>query len=382
MKRSDFFIRLTTGVLFLAVAFYIGIYLYNALANTYETTRAIRYDVYGTISTQGFVVRTETVLDDLGTTVLPMVAEGERVAAGQAIAVELMSPEAIDVASEIRSLSMKIAQLDAAQGVNDAAAFDAVLSLSAAVHTSDLRRLDEIALSVETGIFSIEEDADALRSRLAELEGRSIGTRTVYAPVSGAFSQVVDGFEHIPPEILDNMVPSDLLAHFRTPVETHSAGKLITEHKWFFAAIMNHEDAILLTEGDYYNVHFLGAFQAEVNMLVESKGRREDDSSVVLFSSNRGVHEIAQLRLLRADIIIDLVSGIRVPKEAIHLDDDGTTFVFLQTSGFAERVVVERLRETDNYDLVRDGAESGTPLRVDSIIIVRANNLYHGKVVP
>jgi hypothetical protein len=34
----------------------------------------------------------------------------------------------------------------------------------------------------------------------------------------------------------------------------------------------------------------------------------------------------------------------------------------------------------DSY-LVRDGAESGTPLRAGSTIIVKANDLYDGKVV-
>ncbi|MDR2590481.1 MAG: hypothetical protein LBC71_05805, partial [Oscillospiraceae bacterium] len=66
MKRSDFYIRLTTGVLFLAVACYLGFYLYTAFANTYETTVAISYSVEETLATQGYIVRTETVLDDFG----------------------------------------------------------------------------------------------------------------------------------------------------------------------------------------------------------------------------------------------------------------------------------------------------------------------------
>jgi len=119
-------------------------------------------------------------------------------------------------------------------------------------------------------------------------------------------------------------------------------------------------------------------------MLVESIGRREEGMCVVLFSSDRGIHDVAPLRSLRADIVFGEVSGIRVPKEAIHLDDDNNTFIYLQTSGYAEMVEVEILRVTGDSYLVRDGAESNppTPLRVDSIIIVKANDLYHGKIVP
>jgi hypothetical protein len=39
------------------------------------------------------------------------------------------------------------------------------------------------------------------------------------------------------------------------------------------------------------------------------------------------------------------------------------------------------MKESGDSYLVRDGAETNSPLRVDSIIIVKANNLYHGKVV-
>jgi len=380
MKRSDFFIRLTTGLLFLAVVFYIGYFLYDAFSSTFTTTRAISYAVEETLPAQGFIVRTETVLTDVGASSLPTVGEGVKVAAGQAIAVEYMNNEALETASEIRSLTMKIAQLESSRGADDTA-FDAIMELSAAVHTSDLRRLDEIAMNIETSVFDVNADVSALKSRLAALESRSIGARTITAHVSGTFSHVVDGFEHIGPGMIYELRPTDLQELFSTPYRAHGAGKLITEFKWYYAAVMNYEDAIQLSAGETKAIQFFGAFQAEVDMFVEVVGRRDGDACVVIFSSDRGIHDVAPLRALHADVVYDVITGIRVPKEAIHLDDDGTTFVFLQTSGYAERVNVEILRITGDSYLVRDGAESGTPLRVDSTIIVRGSNLYHGKVV-
>jgi len=384
MKRSDFFIRLTTGVLFLAVACYIGVYLYNALVNTYETTPAISYSIEETLPAQGFIVRTEAILSDAGITVLPIIGEGEKVAAGQAIAVEYLSISALETASEIRALRLKITQQESNRGNNDAASFDTILELSLAVNNNDLRKLDELSMNVETNIFSVEADLSALQSRLAELEGRSVGARTVYADVSGTFSHIVDGFEHIRPEMLFTMSPSELSAHFRTPYGDQGIGKLITEFKWYYASIMDFEDASQLSAGQSKTVQFFGTFNSEVEMQVESIGRREDGLCVVIFSSDRGLHDVTPLRALRADIVLGEVSGIRIPREAIHLDDDGNTFIYLQTSGYAEKVDVEILDPPgeigDSY-LVRSGTETGSPLRVDSIIIVRANNLYHGKVV-
>jgi multidrug efflux pump subunit AcrA (membrane-fusion protein) len=129
-------------------------------------------------------------------------------------------------------------------------------------------------------------------------------------------------------------------------------------------------------------MQFTGAFHTAKNMRVESIGRADADGRrVVIFSSDRSIHEIAQLRQLSAEIVYDTITGLRVPKEAIHLDDSGTLHVFIQTGIRAERVNVEILREYGDVYLVRDGLETGSPLRPGSTIIVRANNLYHGKVV-
>ena len=384
MKRSDLFIRLTTGVIFLAVACYIGVYLYRAFVNTYSTTTAISYAVEETLSAQGYIVRTETVLTEGGSSALPIVNEGEKVGAGQAVAVEYLTTSALETASEIRSLRLKIAQLESLGVSSDNASFNAVLELSSAVHSHDLRRLDEIELSIDANIFALETDLSSLQSRLNELEGRSAGARIINSEMSGTFSHTVDGFEHISPDMLFEMTPAELIEHFETPSYVHGTGKLVTEFKWYYVAIMGFEDASQLSTGQMKNVQFFGAYNAEVEMRIESIGRSEDGQVVVIFSSDRGIHDVAPVRALRADVVVNVVTGIRVPKEAIHLDDDGSTFIFLQTSGYAERVDVEILNPPgeigDSY-LVRDGMETGSPLRVDSIIIVRANDLYHGKVI-
>ena len=381
MKRSDFFIRLTTGVLFLAVAGYIGVYLYNALVYPYETTEAIRYVIEETLPAQGFIVRTETVLTDGSGAAFPIVGEGEKIASGQAVAIEYLNYGAIETAAEIRALKLKIAQLESNRGNVDTAGFDTLLELSAAINNRDFKRFDEITLNVETIIFAVETDLSSLQRRLGILEQNDAGTRTIFSEFSGTFSHIVDGFEHIDPNMLFEMAPIDLFAHFRTPYGDFGIGKLITEFKWYYAAIMDYDDAVRLSAGQTKTVQFYGTYNAEISMLVENIGRREDGLCVVIFSSDRGIQDIAPLRSLRADVVADVISGIRVPREAIHLDENNNTFIYLQTSGYAERVDVEILREAGDSYLVRDGAETGSPLRVDSIIIVKANNLYHEKVV-
>ena len=381
MKRSDFFIRLTTGVLFLAVATYVAVFLYNTFLNVFETTEAFIYTIEETLPSQGYIIRTETVLNEVGITIHPTVRDGERVASGQVVAVEYFTTEAIAIANEIRTLRLQLEQEENQDRQHGDSGFDDVIALSRAVNSRDFSNLEELSMRIRSNIFMHEIDTSELIDRLDDLESRVINARDITTPVSGTFSQVVDGFESIAPSMVFQLSPSALDTFFQTPSGYTGSAKIITDFKWYYVAIMYNPDLVFLSVGDRRIVRFYGTFNAEVEMLVEHIGRREDDYSVVVFSSVDGIHNVTALRSIRADIVADTISGIRVPMEALHLDDDGSTFIFLQTAGFAERVDVEILEAAGDSVLVRDGVETGSPLRVGSVIIVRANNLYHGRVL-
>ena len=387
MKRSDFFIKLTTALLFIAVTSYVGISLYNSARNILVTAPAINYVIEETFPADGYIVRSETIMAELSESTLPIVGEGERVASGQVFAVEYLSREALETASEIRAIRLRIAQIEASEKNVSAetAAQMSVLDLSRAIHSGNLNNLDELSLRVETHVFTenTAPDADlpALWARLDYLERRSVDMRTISAPSSGFFSQSVDGFEHIEPDMIMELRPSELAELFKNPYGIYETGKLVTAFKWYYAAVMDAGDASRLSIGRQMTLQFSGAYHAALDMLVESIGRREDGMCVVLFSSDRGVHNLTMLRHLKAEVIFDAVAGIRVPKEAIHLDDNGTTFVYIQTGVRAERVNVEILLEFGDIYLVRDGLETGAPLRAGTTIIVKGNNLADGRIV-
>lgn len=386
MKRSDFYIKVITAVLFIAVVCYIGVYIYNAVANTYETVTALNYTVEQTIPTEGFIIRTETVIEDSNQMSLPIVGEGEKVASGQAVAVEYFSREALETAGEIRALRLIIAELESNEGEETAesARFSSVTELSKAVQRGDFSRIDELIVSVEANIFigaTLTNDLPAIKARLAALEARETGQRTVYAPVSGTFSSNVDGFEHVNPTAVSDIIPFELTSIFSSPTKTAGSCKLVTEFKWYYATIMDAADASRLTAGRQVNVQFTGAYHESMELYIEKIGRKENDECVVLFSCNRFVHEITPMRQLRAEVVVAVISGIRVPKEAIYLDDNGKTFIYIQTGVRAERVDVEILIESGDSYLVRDGAQTGSPLRAGSAIISKANNIFDGKLV-
>ena len=387
MKRSDFYIKVITGVLFAAIAAYIGVYIYNSMINVFVTMPSVRYTVVEAAAAHGFAVRTETVLADSRGMTLPVVDDGVRVASGQAVAVEYLSRDALEIASELHATRLRIAQLESAFGGGvTVTGSRSVVNLSRAIHTDRLHTLPELSLQIETYVFntaSPEDELPRLRAQLAHLENALSGARTIYAPASGLFSQVIDGFEHIGPQDVRNLTPSRLSALFSSASGETGVGKLVTGNRWYFAAVMDTADAAALPLRRDTAVQFSGAYHASVNMRVESVGQSEDGKSVVIFSSNRNLHDIVPLRSLRAEIIFNEISGIRVPKEAMHLDENGTTFVFIQAGRRAERVNVNILMTAYDSYLVESivGLNRPDPLRPGATIIVRANNLVHGTIV-
>ena len=387
MKRSDFYIKVITAVLFIAVVGYIGVYAFNAAMDTLETATAVNFSVDLTFPARGYIVRSETVISDLGPLVLPIVGEGEKVASGQTVAVEYMSVGALDAAREIRELRSMIARLEASYdgaGV-EAVGLESVLNLSKAVWGGDLSRLDELSLIIETTIFTessaLLSGLPDMKARLESLEARDSVARTIDTPVSGTFSHFLDGFEHVGPDALDGLTPDGLSELFYAPSRVSGFGKMITEFKWFYAAVMDAADVLRFSEGGQITLRFSDDYNASMDMVIERVGRPEGGECVVVFSSYRSIHELAPYRALSADVIYDVVSGIRIPKEAIHLDDDGTAFVFLKIGVHAERVNVDILVESGDGYLVRDSSGSGTSLHSGSVIIVKGNNLYDGKIV-
>ena len=98
----------------------------------------------------------------------------------------------------------------------------------------------------------------------------------------------------------------------------------------------------------------------------------------VLLSVLGSLEAVASLRELTATIVFESLQGIRVPKEAVHLDEDGDSFVYILEGLQAAMVYVDVIAEDGDYYMVE---ETGDGLRVGDQIITRANDLYDGAVV-
>ena len=82
---------------------------------------------------------------------------------------------------------------------------------------------------------------------------------------------------------------------------------------------------------------------------------------------------------MTGDIMLSTFTGIRVPKNAIHYDENNVPFVYILAGLQARRADVELKEDVGDFWVV--SVEDGSLLRVDADIITKARDLFDGKVV-
>ncbi len=423
MKESKLTPKILVAVLCIGVLAYLAVYIFQAWRTDLVTTTAYSYTERVGLESRGVVVREESVLPG-GSGYLDLIlAEGEKAAAGDAVALFYSDPSALNIRQSIRSLQSEIGQLQyalsaGASGTADAAALDdqivdALVELRSLSAAGDLSALDGAVLSLRTSVFRrtlLFEDGAAgdlsrliadKQSQLADLT-RSMGqvSQTVYAPFSGVFSGETDGWESaVTPDMLDDLTAEQLAALLdgQRSGDPSAAGKLITGSTWYFAALLP-GGSPGLAEGRRYLVSFSDGWYGEVTMTLERLAVGED-RTLAVFSARSQLADTTLLRVQTVDVILDEIQGIRIPRRALGVDTvaedvtdgDGNVtgskevnhyYVYTLVSSQAEKQEVEVVYTADTYYLVRPVDENARDrLRPGDELILTTAGLFDGKVV-
>lgn len=390
MQKTDTLIKVISVIVFIAIVFYIGYYLYDSNSDPLVTAAAMEYTIRDSAVTEGYAVRTEEQLDGGTTRVSVTATEGEKLSAGSTYALKFDSREAMEAADRARELEARISWLEAlALEGDDAAdimARESVQALAYAVDSDDLSQLHKLIDDVSVKVFqSSDYTEDNIQTELAAAEAeldslkQDAEVERLKVEKAGVYSQYVDGFEGITPENVQGISPSELTQLFITPENRDSRvlGKLVTDISWYYAAVMEAEDAMKLEAGESYELEFSKTFNGSITMKVKSIGTSADGRCVVVFVSDRNLNDTIATRKLTAEVLFTETTGIRIPKEAVNIDEDGVQYVYVISGVQAQRVDITILTEYDEYYLV----EADGNLRDGMEVIVEAKELYSGKVV-
>ena len=215
MKQPTIITKVVMLVIFLAGVVYLVGAAWQIFTDPFSTIMTYEYTVDDAAEATGWLVRTEQVIPGQGSSVDVLPDQGEKVGAGQTVAVVYRDETALDRSRQRRALELKLQQLNytllrgEASWDNqrlDQSITDAMARLRASAAAGDLTGLEEQALTLKSlvlqreatydGAASIDAQIQAVQAQINALDQASgADTTAVRAPVAGTFSAQADGYE-------------------------------------------------------------------------------------------------------------------------------------------------------------------------------------------
>ncbi|MBQ1805644.1 MAG: hypothetical protein II010_07040 [Oscillospiraceae bacterium] len=408
MKTTSLSTKLIMVFVFLAAVTYFGVQGYNYFVKPETTTLVYAYRTEEAISANGYVVRDETVIDSGDSLIELRRAEGERVANGKPVAVVYQSEDALRAAQELEALQSQLSQLRYAQtAANDTEASlrldsdieNGILALHTALSRNNFDALDTQAAALKTTVLKREfaySGAANLGERITALEGEiasvsaSIGgaAQTIAAPFAGTYSAVVDGYESLlTPETIKTITPAEL-DKLAPDTVVSRAGKLIRGNTWYYVAAIDQNAARQLRVGQKLLLRAASGVDFDLPMTVSSISSAVDGRSVVTLSSNQYLSYVTLLRSQSVELILRTYEGLRIPKIALRVDENGRSGVYCRVGLTYYFKPVDVLYQAEDFCLVRPGAIDAKTdrelalftLRSNDEVVTSAGEIYNGKV--
>ena len=402
MRSTPIFKILSLAVL-VAVVTLLGIEGYRYFHRSVSVSVAYTGQVTDSLSVTGWVVRQETPLPDTSGTLLRQVQEGEKVHAGQTVAMAYASKSALEVVSQLEDTELKLQQLqfarssfldsDAALKV-DSDISDSILRLHIATADGDYATATQEMSAMKTAVLkrsysyeSLEQIDQAIaqtRSDISSLQNQLSGATSVKTAVAGVYSGSTDGSEEaLTPDFLTDVTPARLDA-LSTGSAVKSAGKIITDNTWYFAANIPAQQARELQVGQEVTLRLSKGLQQDAPAYVQSISAEEDGQVAVVLSCTRYISQVTLLRHQQGEILLREYKGLRVPSAALRMDEEGSLQLFCRLGAYVCSKPVDLVYRGDGFCLVRSaqGATDARILRQGDLVISTARALTDGMIFP
>ena len=235
-----------------------------------------------------------------------------------------------------------------------------------------LRREQILSFSWGTRLLA----QDSRRVSAGEALAVDLAGEDLLSPCSAVFFSDTDGFEFLSPQDID---PGDIQA-LEDLLEEKPArrgdGRLVTDTAWYYWALTSSKEA--LPDSGQCSVKFDGmeeSIDARIISLSESRGGKR----AVLLRLTQGGSEYLSLRKTGAELLFSLHSGLYLPNEAVMQDEAGNKFVYILSSGIAEKQPVEIIYTDSDFSLAASDPSPGSLKEGDRVLM--GKDIYEGKVL-
>lgn len=404
MKKSDTFMKVIVGVFCVAVVLYIVFSALNGIGSSYTTYKAVHYEVGDGISTSGFVVRSEEVLTSSQSIVVLTRGEGDRVSNGGVVAKSYADESARHRQAQIDAKEEELAQMeyayaytgsDASGGTLDTEILQSVQTINTYLARQDFSAAESSAEQLKSYVlrrYISSEDTETLHQRIlktqAELDALKSQAQSASSEITvdkaGYFSGTADGFESVlTPAFAAGATVAEVesLEKARYSAPANAIGKLVTDPRWYYLCVVETAGLHGSEEGDYVTVQFAYDFYNSVQMRISRIGRDEDGKCVLVLTTDRYGQIAVSGRRQSAEIVFSTQAGLRVPKSAIRVNEEGVSGVFVLSGVRAVWKPVEILFDSGDFFIVREDRSTTDALWPEDEIILTTEALFDGQVV-
>ncbi len=320
MKRSGLFLLLTAAALLLSAAAYGSVWLWEGLRHRMTAAVCVREVWEDSLILTGTVLRRETVLSTACAQVLLLAEEGERLPAGAALAIAFDDPTEAFRAKLLLRLEEEEA-LTCSPGRREGRLAD----YAAALARGEQSRLPTAARGLASTVFSASAfTPEELQRETEALTAAGAAHALVVAPESGFFSGLTDGWEGLSPVHALTLSPRTFRERMEAPGDTDGAfGKLVTDSRWAFAALLPLADAVRFSPGDALTLRLPDGREvaACVSALNESGGE-----ALLILECREALSRVLSLRQTALTAVLSRWEGFSLPAAALR-EENGRFFV-------------------------------------------------------
>lgn len=377
---------------------------YKAVYNPFTTETVTHVSYYDGIDVVGMVVRDETVITaDYEGVLSYTLNEGSRVAKNGVIANIYKNVEAANAHLEIKKIESEIKNLQDIQTYNDLYAADVslidskilsslvslasdrqngkkVLDSTAAQELCNYLNRKQIVKGTETSFDTLISSLTMRKAGFESAYSEAIGSVTTDR--SGYFISVVDGYEQVLlPDELDSLTPEKFNSLHPETVQSNAVGKVVSDYRWYIAVRVPFDYSLTLSVGQKMTLKTAVSGYTDLPVNIECINRSNAaNEAVVVFVCKTVSEELAGLRTIPVTIVRESYEGLRVNNQAVRVNKEGVTGVYIYRNNQLKFVEVNVLY-TGKYSIVEQVMGKSGVLRLYDEIIVKGRDLYDGKVV-
>ncbi len=406
MKSDSFFTRMIPILVFIVTILYIVLSFFRGVTNPYQLVSVYTDLAEDSLSVNAWAFRDEIPLTSTGGLVSYAFDEGDKVAQNQLLAYAYRDQTALEqqrfltqLQTQTKQINFALAETSPVGSPLDLDILNTYVDLQRSATAGNFSRLTqqsehykelvlrrEVLSHTNTAAELVEANAIiGLELTAAQLDTGDT-TTAIYAPKAGIFSMGVDGYETLfSPATLSDLTPSALRTMTaQAPLtDTMALGKLVTNFTWHLVCIIPEESLPLVQKQSRVLVRS-SALADAFSMEITNIGYVENGEAVVQLSSNERTQEILHLREQTISLVFRSDEGIRIPKTALRVQDDGEAGVFTATGSLAEFKPVTVIADDGNDYIVKanpKNKEDTRILRSGDAIVLSAEAIYDGKVV-